>query len=149
MEEKIDEKDLAILDILREHGDYTVRQIAKKTLLAPTTVHSRIKKLRKMGVIRRFTIDVDERKLGNRLGAYVLISVDLKLLKEKHKSQHDLAKEIEKLPSVRKVHTVAGGSADLVARVRTKDIEEFDVLLLEKIQMLEGVLKTQTMMILH
>jgi len=149
MEEKIDEKDMAILDILREHGEYTVRQIAKKTLLAPTTVHSRIKKLRESGVIRRFTIDIDEDKLGNRLGAYVLISVDLKLLKEKHKSQHDLAKEIRKLPSVRGVNTVAGGTADMIAWVRTRDVEEFDKLLLERIQLMEGVLKTQTMIILH
>ncbi|MBU0532043.1 Lrp/AsnC family transcriptional regulator [Candidatus Micrarchaeota archaeon] len=148
MEHGIDEKDLAILEILKEHGDYTVRQIAKKTLLAPTTVHSRIKKLKKNGVIQRVTIDVDEKKLGLKLGAYVLIFADLKLLKEKHKSQYDLAEEIKKLAYVKKVDIVAGG-ADLIAQVRIKDIEEFDKLLLEKLQLLEGVSKTQTMIIMH
>jgi len=148
MEEKIDEKDLAVLEVLEKHGDYTVRQIAKKTMLAPTTVHSRIKKLKKIGVIRKFTIDIDKRKLGKKLGAYILISADLKLLKEKHKSQYGLAKEIQKLPSVEKVDIVTGVS-DLVARVRVTDIEELDRLLLSKIQLMEGVSKTQTMIIMH
>ena len=44
---KLDDKDLKILEILRDHGDYTTRQIAKKTLLPVTTIHNRIKKLRR------------------------------------------------------------------------------------------------------
>jgi len=148
MEPKIDEKDLAILDVLSKHGEYTVRKIAKKTLLAPTTVHSRIKRLKEDGVILGFTIDVDKKKLGLMLGAYVLISADLKLLKEKHKSQYALVDEIKKIAGVESVDVVTGVS-DLVARVRCRDIEEFDRLLLGKLQLLEGVSKTQTMIIMH
>ncbi len=148
MEEKIDEKDLAILEILEKHGDYTVRQIAKKTLLAPTTIHARIKKLRKNGIIRRYTIDIDRKKIGKKLGAYILILADLKSLKEKNKSQVDLAKDIEKIPSVENVDIVTGGS-DLVAKIFVHDIEELDKVLLERIQLLEGVSKTQTMIIIH
>jgi DNA-binding Lrp family transcriptional regulator len=148
MFDKIDEKDLMILDVLEEHGEYTVRKIARKTRLAPTTVHARIKKLRKMKVIKRYTIDVDRKKLGLMVGAYILVSADLKHLKQKHRSQYDLAKEIEKLPGVRSVHIVTGVS-DIVVRVRVKDMEEFDKLLLSKLQMLEGVANTQTMIIMH
>ncbi|MBU0527293.1 Lrp/AsnC family transcriptional regulator [Candidatus Micrarchaeota archaeon] len=148
MEEKIDEKDLAILEILEKHGDYTVRQIAKKTLLAPTTIHARIKKLKRNGVIRKYTIDIDRKKIGKKLGAYILILADLRSLKEKHKSQVDLAKDIEKIPSVENVDIVTGGS-DLVAKIFVHDIEELDKVLLERIQLLEGVSKTQTMIIIH
>jgi len=148
MSEEIDEKDHMILDELEKHGDYTVRQIAKKTLLAPTTVHARIKKLKKLGIIRKFTIDINQRKLGNKLGAYILVLADLKFLKEKHRTQNDLADEIEKLHGVRKVDVVTGGT-DLIAQVRVKDIEELDGLLLGKLQLLEGVSKTQTMIIIH
>jgi len=148
MEEKIDEKDLAILEMLEKHGDYTVRQIAKKTLLAPTTIHARIKKLKKKGVIRKYTIDIDRKKIGKKLGAYILILADLKSLKEKNKSQVDLAKDIGKIPSVENVDIVTGGS-DLVAKIFVHDIEELDKVLLERIQLLEGVSKTQTMIIIH
>jgi len=148
MEGKIDEKDLLILDVLKRHGDYTVRQIAKKTLLAPTTIHSRLKKLRESGVIRHYTVDIDERKLGRKLGAYILISADLKMLKERHKSQYTLADEIRKLPGVEVVDIVAGVT-DLIAKIRVTDIEEMDKLLLSRLQLLEGVSKTQTMIIMH
>jgi len=148
MKDEIDEKDLAIIDVLKKHGDYTVRQIAKKTLLAPTTIHSRLKKLKELGVIRGYTVDVDEKKLGKKLGAYILISADLKYLKERHKSQYTLADEIRKLHGVAAVDIVTGVT-DLIALVRVKDIEELDRLLLSKLQLLEGVSKTQTMIIMH
>jgi len=148
MEGKFDEKDLMILDVLKAHGDYTVRQIAKKTLLAPTTIHSRLRKLKSAGVIRRYTIDVDEKKLGKKLGAYILISADLKYLKERHKSQYTLAEEIRKLHGVEVVDIVAGVT-DLIAKVRVTDIEELDKLLLSRLQLLEGVSSTQTMIIMH
>ena len=148
MEDRFDEKDRMILDVLKKHGDYTVRQIAKKTLLAPTTIHSRLRKLKQSGVIRSYTIDVDERKLGRKLGAYILISADLKMLKERHKSQYTLAEEIRKLPGVEAVDIVTGVT-DLIAKIRVTDMEEMDRLLLSRLQLLEGVSKTQTMIIMH
>lgn len=148
MSEKIDDRDYAILDILEKHGEYTVRQIARKTSLAPTTVHARIKKLKQMKVIQRYTIKIDRKKLGMNVGAYILVSADLKQLKQKHRSQYDLAKELEKLPGVQRVHIVTGIS-DIVTRVRVKDMEELDKLLLGKIQMLEGVANTRTMIIIN
>jgi DNA-binding Lrp family transcriptional regulator len=148
MEGRTDEKDLAILEVLEQHGDYTVRQIAKKTLLAPTTVHARIKKMRKAGVIRKFTVDIDRKKLGLKIGAYILISADLKLLKEKHMTQYNLAGELKKIGGVKKVDVVTGGT-DIIALVRVRDIEELDDVLLGKIQLLEGVGSTRTMIIIH
>ena len=148
MKQEFDEKDFAILDALEQHGEWTVRRIAKKTLLAPTTVHARIKKLRNAGVIERFTIDIDKKRLGLSIGAYILVSADLKQLKEKHKSQYDVADEIRKMHGVEEVHIVTGVS-DLVARVRVKDMDSLDKLLLQRLQLLEGVSKTQTMIIMH
>ncbi len=148
MEYTPDEKDFRILEVLSERGDSTVRQIAKKTLLPPTTIHNRIAKLRKAGVIKKFTIEIDKKKLGLKIGAYLLISADLKLLKQGKKTQHDLAKEMRKIPGVEKVAIVTGGT-DLVARLRVKNIDELDKTLLGKIQLLEGVAKTQTMIIIR
>ena len=148
MEDKYDEKDYAILDELKAHGEWTVRKIAKKTGLAPTTVHARIRKLRQAGVIKRFTIDIDHKKLGMGIGAIILVSADLRQLKQRQKTQYDLANEIKKLHGIQRVDIVTGIS-DLVARARVRDMEELDRLLLQKLQLLEGVSKTQTMIIMH
>ena len=148
MDYKIDEKDRKILDILQEHADYTTRQIAKKTLLPITTVHNRIKKLKKEKVIRKFTIELDPHKIGKGFVAYVLISANLPLLKQKKKSQYDLAKELRRFPFVERVDIVSGGT-DLVALLRTKDVAEFDQVLLGKIQLIEGIDKTQSFIVIH
>lgn len=141
MEYVPDEKDLLILDALRDHGDSTVRQIAKKTLLPATTIHNRIARLRKAGVIKKFTIEVDPKKLGLNIGAYLLISVDLK----KRKSRTSLASEITKLHGVERIDTALGG-ADIMIRLNTKDNEEMDSIL-NKIQLMEGVSKSRIMII--
>src|SRR3989338_5612846 len=144
----LDEKKKKIIEKLKEHGDYTTRQIAKKTLLPITTIHHRIKKLKIDKIITRFTIELDNKKIDKGFASYVLISVNLPLLKQKKRSQYDIAKEIGKNYFVEKVDIVSGGT-DLVALVRVKDVEEFDTVLLTKLQQIEGIEKTQSLIVIH
>lgn len=144
----LDEKDQKIIDVLQEHGDYTTRQIAKKTLFPATTIHHRIKKLKQEKVIRRFTIDLDYDQLGCSFVAYVLVSVDLQLLKQKKKTQHDVALEIKKFPFIERVDIVSGGT-DLIAIVRVKDVAAFDKALMGELQLVEGISKTQSLIVIH
>ncbi len=145
---KIDEKDQKIIELLQEHGDYTTRQIAKHSLLPITTIHNRIKKLKKEGVIKKFTVELDYAKIGKGLLVYVLISVDLQLLKQKKKTQYDVAKDLRSFYFVEKADIVSGGT-DLVVTVRVKDVEEFDKVLLKKLQLVEGIEKTQSLIVIH
>ncbi len=147
MVEVLDEKDQKILDALQEHADYTTRQIARKTLLPATTIHNRIRKLKKEGVIKGYTLILDQSRLGKGFSAYVLISVNLPLLNQKKKTQHDLAEELKKFYFVERVDIVSGG-ADLMAIVRVKDVEEFNKALLGKLQRIEGIEKTQSLIVI-
>ncbi len=148
MHDVIDEKDRRILEVLKEHADYATRQIAKKTGLPITTVHNRIQKLKKEKIIKRFTVELDYAKVGQGFRAYVLTSVNLSLLKQKKKSQYDVAKEIKQFPFVERVDIVSGGT-DLVAMIRVKDVAEFDQVLLTKLQRIEGIDKTQSLIVIH
>lgn len=148
MDSKIDEKDIKILEILKENSSLTTRQIAKKILLPITTIHNRIKKLRNSGVIKRYTINVDNKKLGRNFLAYVLISVNLELLKQRHKTQHDLSKELKKFYFIERADIVTGGT-DIIVLMRVKDVEEFDKCLLTKLQIIEGIEKTQSLIVIH
>ncbi len=145
---KIDEKDRKILELLQEHGDYTTRQIAKKTLLPITTIHHRIKKLKAEKVIRKFTVELDPIKTEKSFVAYILISANLEQLKLKKRTQYDLAREIKRLAFIERVDIVSGGT-DLIAIVRVKDVAEFDRVLLGKLQPIEGIEKTQSFIVIH
>ncbi|MBU0470021.1 MAG: Lrp/AsnC family transcriptional regulator [Nanoarchaeota archaeon] len=148
MEVDLDDKDKQILEVLQEHADYTTRQIAKKTLLPATTIHNRIRKLKKDGVIKKFTLELDNNKVGKGFSAYILVSVDLQLLKQKKKTQYDVAKDLRKFAFVERADIVSGGT-DIVAIVRVKDVEEFDSILLKKLQLVEGIEKTQSLIVIH
>jgi DNA-binding Lrp family transcriptional regulator len=144
----IDEKDRKILDILKDHAEYTTRKIAKKTLLPITTVHNRIRKLQKERIIKKYTVEIDHSKVGKGLLVYILISVHLPYLKKKKITQYDIAKDIRKFGFVERVDIVSGGT-DLVAMVRVKDVAEYDKILLTKLQLIEGVSGTQSLIVIH
>ncbi|MBI5389137.1 Lrp/AsnC family transcriptional regulator [Candidatus Woesearchaeota archaeon] len=143
----LDEKDQKILDVLCEHAEYTTRQIAKKTLLPATTIHHRIRRMKQEGIIKKFTVELDSEKTGKGFVAYVLISASLPTLKQKKKTQYDLADEIRKLPFVERADIVSG--YDLVAIIAVKDVREFDTVLLQKLQLIEGIDKTQSLIVIH
>lgn len=145
---ELDETDWKVLEVLQEHAEYSTTQISKKTGLPRTTIHNRIKKLKQEGIIKKFTVKLDSSKVGKGFVAYVLISANLPTLKQKKKTQYDLAEEIRKFWFVERVDIVSGGT-DLVAIIRVKDVEEFDKVLLGKLQLVEGIDKTQSMIVIH
>ena len=145
---KIDDKDKQIIEILKEHADYSTREIAKKTLLPITTIHNRIQKLKKEKIIENYTVKLNHKKLDKGFSAIILVSVDYKQLREKKKDQHKLAKEISHFPEVDKVDIVTGGT-DMVVRVRVKDVEEYDQFLLKKFQNIPGIDRTQSLIVIH
>lgn len=144
----LDKKDIKILNIVKENAKLSTQQISKKTLIPITTVHHRIKKLEKEGIIKGYTAILDNKKLDKALAAYVLVTVDYKLLKEIKSSQHDLAQKLKKLESVEETAMVTGGT-DIIIKIRVKDIDEMDNFVTVYLRNIEGVEKTQTMVILH
>jgi len=148
MSYRVDAKDEKILELLKDHAEYTTRQIAKKTLLPVTTIHNRIKKLRSEGIIRKYTVRLDHTKLGNNFVAYVLVSTNLDLLKRKNKTQYDLISDIRKFYFVERADIVTGGT-DIVVIMRVKDVQEFDECMVKKLQMIEGINSTQSLIVIH
>ena len=126
----------------------TTQQISKKTLIPITTVHSRIKKLEKEGIIKKYTLELGHRKLGKNISAYIHIVVDYKSLKEIKMSQHDLAKKLRQYEFVEEAAMVTGG-IDIIIKVRVKDVDELDNFVTKKLRNINGIEKTQTMVILN
>lgn len=143
----LNEKDLKILDVLKYNAKLSTQQIAKRTLIPITTVHNRIKKLEKEGIIKGYTVVLDNKRLGKNITAFILINVIYNLPGKKVK-QDDLANAIKKLEVVEEVNILAGGS-DLIAKVRTKDIDELNDFVIRKLRSMNGIDKTQTMIVMQ
>jgi len=144
----LDKKDRRILEMLEERGDLTVRQIASRTLLPITTVHHRIKRMKSLGVIKRVTIEVDHKKVGKGLAAYVLVRADSKYLKGFRRTQHDLVKTLKRLDFVEKADIVTG-TVDIVLLIRVEGVEELDKVIIDRLRDVQGIETTQTLVILN
>ena len=144
----MDEKDERILDVLKENSKLSTQQISKKTSIPITTVHHRIKKLEKDGIIKNYTVVLDNKKIGKAISAYILINVDYKLLKEMKKTQQDLAKKL-KLHDAVEESTMVTGETDTLIKVRVKDIDELNKLIDGYIRNLDGVDRTRTLVVLN
>ena len=147
MKEIVDEKDRKILEILKEKSTLSTYKISKKTLIPVTTVNNRIKKLKKMGVIKKFTIEIDKNKLGFNLTAYILINLSLKELKEEKMNVRDLVRIIKRNPNIESVDNVTG-DMDIILKIHAGDINEINDYVVNTLAGLKGVEKTKTALIL-
>lgn len=134
----LDDKDQAILDALKADSRLSIQQLSRKTGIAVGTVHNRIKQMKQDGIIRRYTIDVDQSKLGRRMVAHILI-------KALPRSDHILL-----LDKILQHAFIEGGSAvtgeyDLVLRVRVRDMEELDHFVLKFLRTFDEIAQSETM----
>ena len=143
----LDDKDLRILDILKENSNLTTSNIAKKVNLPITTVHNRIKKLERTGIITSYTVVIDYKKLGKPIQSHILVTVNYTLSDGTKIKQEDVAKKIRKLAGVEKVSIITGG-IDMIINVRVSDVDELNSFVIDKLRSIDGVDKTQTTMVL-
>ncbi len=61
---KLTDVDIVILDILKNDASRSLKDISTEMNLPLTTIHARIQKLKKDGIIRRFTIETEDIEEG-------------------------------------------------------------------------------------
>ncbi|AEH24450.1 Lrp/AsnC family transcriptional regulator [Pyrococcus yayanosii] len=135
----LDEVDKKIIEILQRDGKVPLREISKKTGLAESTIHERIKRLRESGVIKKFTAIVDPEALGFTMLAFILI-------KAKAGKYASVAEELVKYPEITEVYETTG-DYDMVVKIRTRNSEDLNMFL-DIIGNIDGVEGTHTMVVL-
>lgn len=70
----LDDTDREILSLLLEDGRRPYREIAAEVDLSPPAVSDRVERLEELGLIRRFTVDIDRRLLQE--GHPILVTID-------------------------------------------------------------------------
>lgn len=114
----LDNKDLRIIAALNDNSRTSIRNIAKKLNLRPSTVHQRIQKLVKNNVIEKFTLKLNNKSISENFIVFLLVSttkdLDSKFLNNKH---------------VKEVFGVTG-EYDLIVKLKFKNVEEFNDFLL-------------------
>jgi len=137
----IDEKDLKIIDMLRENARTPVTTIASRLGVSESTIRKRIRALEKNGVITQYTVIVDPAKLGYKSVSIVGINVE---------STHllDVAMRMTEFPEVKFVATSTGDHV-IITEIWLNDSKELGRFITEKIEKQEGVKRVSPTIILE
>ncbi|MGZ7050318.1 MAG: Lrp/AsnC family transcriptional regulator [Methanobacterium sp.] len=72
---KIDETDKKILDLLNTDGRISYRKISRELDISVGTVHNRVDKFTKSGIVKKFIPQIDHSKLGYKLTTIIGVRV--------------------------------------------------------------------------
>lgn len=133
---KFDELDMRILTELTKDGNVSVPNLSKRLGINTSVLYSRIKRLLKKKLIKKFTIVVDESLIGIGVRATMGINRDPKQKEQIHKA-------LLKTPEVIMMSEVTG-RFDMLLTVRAKNLEELHSVAIEKIGKIEGIQNTET-----
>ncbi|ALU11832.1 AsnC family transcriptional regulator [Ignicoccus islandicus DSM 13165] len=132
---ELDELDYKILSELMKDARKSVREIAKAVNSSPATVHSRLQKLIKKGVIRGFIPLVDSSKVGYPVTAIIMVSAKGEMLRK-------LEEELRSIKNVIAIYDITG-DYDLMIIAKFRDMEGLDVFVKDLLAR-EEVVKTLT-----
>jgi Lrp/AsnC family transcriptional regulator for asnA, asnC and gidA len=134
--DRIDDLDLKILSELSKDASISVPKLSKKVNINASVVYSRIKRLIKRGLIKKFTVIINDEDLGLNVKALTGINMDSKL-------RDNVLNELFKIPAVREVSEVTG-RFDVLVTMNARSLDEMHQLISEKVGRIEGVQKTET-----
>lgn len=133
---KIDDLDLKILEELSNDASISVPRLSRKININASVVYSRIKRLVKRGIIRKFTILMNDEALGFNVKALTGINMDSKL-------RDNVLNELFRIPGVIEVSEVTG-RFDILVTMNSHSLDEMHQLISERVGRIEGVQKTET-----
>ena len=134
---EIDGIDKEILRFLMEDARMPILQIANKIGISGAAIHQRLRKLEQSGVISGSKFTVNNKILGYNTMAFVGIYLD------KAARNPEAVRDLKKIPEVLECHYTTGNWSILI-KIICRDNEHLMQLLNKKIQVIEGVSRTET-----
>ncbi|NLE04773.1 MAG: Lrp/AsnC family transcriptional regulator [Crenarchaeota archaeon] len=134
----MDDKDKIILKILKENGRAGYVEIGKQSELSEGAVRKRIQTLKEIGIIRKFTVQIG---ITEGTQAIILLETNPAF------PTQEVSNKIQEIPNVETIYEVTG-EYDIVAVVSGINVNEVNECI-EKIRRTEGIMKTNTMIILR
>jgi len=138
----IDKTDLKILEILIQDAKKPFTEVAKKVFVSQGTVHVRMNKLQDAGIVEKTTLKINYAKLGFDITAFIGIYLEKSALYEQ------VLAKLKQIPEVTNIHYTTGNYSMLV-KIHCRDTNHLKEVLHDKMQQVEGIERTETMISLE
>ena len=135
----LDAFDRKILSILSSEGRISIADLARQIGLSKSPTQARLRRLEDSGVISGYRALVDPIRLG--LDHVAFVEVRLSDTREAALAQFNAA--VARIGEIEQVHLIAG-NFDYLMKIRTKNMNDYRMVLAEKISTLPHVASTST-----
>lgn len=133
----IDKLDRKIIQQLMHDANISYAEMGKKLFVSAGTVHVRIKKLQESGVINGMKFQVNLKKLGYDVIAFIGIYL------EKSSLYDSVAKDLKKISEIVRMNYTTGNYS-IFAEIVCKDIVQLRTILHDELQKIKGIERTET-----
>ena len=137
---ELDAIDRGILEGLQDNCKQSLAALGEKVELSAPSVVDRIHKLEEAGVIRACVAQLDARRVGKDVTAFIGVSTN------RPAAIRSVEGEVGLIDEVLECHHVTG-SHTLMLKVKTRSTETLEGLI-DRIRGLDGVTRTETMVVL-
>ncbi len=138
----IDKTDLKILEILIQDAKKPFTEVAKRVFVSQGTVHVRMSKLQDAGIVEKTTLKLNYAKLGFDITAFIGIYLEKSAL-------YDMVlAKLKNIPEVTNIHYTTGNYSMFV-KIHCRDTNHLKEVLHDKMQQVEGIERTETMISLE
>lgn len=139
---EIDNVDLSILSILQHDAKKPYTEVAKLACVSSGTVHVRMNKLEKLGVVKGASLDLSLKALGYSVGSFLGVYLSRSSLYDQ------VAEQLKKIPEITSI-LYTTGNYSMFVRIYARDTDHLKNILHDKIQSVTGIERTETFIILE
>lgn len=136
--DKIDKLDKKILSILSKNARIPFKDVAAECGVSRASIHQRVQHLIAGGVITGSGFDVNPKSIGYNTCTYVGMNL------ERGNMYKDVVEKLQDIPEIVECHFTTGPYTMLL-KVYARDNEQLMDLLNNKMQMIPGVVSTETL----
>ncbi|MCK5068584.1 MAG: Lrp/AsnC ligand binding domain-containing protein [Bacteroidales bacterium] len=133
----LDELDRKILSLITKNARIPYLEVARECKVSGAAIHQRIQRLTKMGVITGSEFSISPKKIGFATCAYVGIFLDSASLYPK------VVEQLKDIPEITQCHYITGGYSIFI-KIFTRNNEDLKHILVNKVQAIEGISRTET-----
>lgn len=135
----LDKYDKEIIKLIQEDSSISNVELAKRIGLAPSSCLLRVKNLKETGLLKQFTVFIDEKQLGFEITCFAQVSIQ-PLNRE---NSAIFIEEINKIPEVVECYTITGNSAFLL-KIVSKNFQHYRDMVYDKILSIKNVSNIDT-----
>lgn len=139
---ELDNTDRKILEILMQDAKKPYTEVAKKVSVSQGTVHVRMGKMEEAGIVEKTTLKVNYARLGFDITAFIGIFL------EKSALYDQVVTKLKGIWEITNIHYTTGNYSMFV-KIHCRDTSHLKEVLHDKIQQVEGIERTDTMISLE